>query len=122
MFDSVSVTALLISEYHFLLLCFDVVLTCLGFPGSSDGKESACNVGDLGSNPGLEDPLEKGVATHSSILAGKFHGQRSLVGSCVHGVTKSRTQLNDSYFYLSKKPLYNIFRAILKKYSCKCFL
>ena len=51
-----------------------------GFPGSSDGKESACNVGDLGSNPGLEDPLEKGIATHSSILAGKFHGQRSLTG------------------------------------------
>ena len=25
----------------------------LGFPGSSDGKESACNVGDLGSIPGL---------------------------------------------------------------------
>ena len=24
-----------------------------GFPGSSDGKESACNAGDLGSNPGL---------------------------------------------------------------------
>ena len=37
--------------------------------GGSDGKESACNVGDLGSIPGLEDPLEKGMATHSSILA-----------------------------------------------------
>ena len=24
-----------------------------GFPGDSDGKESACNVGDLGSRPGL---------------------------------------------------------------------
>ena len=24
-----------------------------GFPGGSDGKESACNVGDLGSTPGL---------------------------------------------------------------------
>ena len=39
------------------------------FPGSSDGKESACNSRDLGSIPGSEDPLEKGVATHSSILA-----------------------------------------------------
>ena len=27
-----------------------------------------------------EDPLEKEMATHSSILVGKFHGQRSLVG------------------------------------------
>ena len=24
--------------------------------------------------PGLEDPLEKGTATHSSILAWEFHG------------------------------------------------
>ena len=37
----------------------------LGFPGGSAGKESACNVGDLG----WEDPLEKGKAAHSSILA-----------------------------------------------------
>ena len=28
----------------------------------------------------LEDPLEEGMATHSSILAGESHGQRSLVG------------------------------------------
>ena len=37
----------------------------MGFPGGSDGKESACNAGDLGQ----EDPLEKEMATHSSILA-----------------------------------------------------
>ena len=37
----------------------------LGFPGGLDGKESACNVGDLG----CKDPLEEGMATHSSILA-----------------------------------------------------
>ena len=36
---------------------------------SSVGKESACNAGDPGLTPGLEDPLEKGKATHSSILA-----------------------------------------------------
>ena len=76
----------------------------MGFPGSSAGKESACNVGDPGSIPGSgkspgegigyplqyswaslvalmamqetqvqslgwEDPLEDGMATHSSILA-----------------------------------------------------
>ena len=34
--------------------------------------ESACSAGDLGSIPGLEDPLEKEVATHSSILACKI--------------------------------------------------
>ena len=36
-----------------------------GFPRGSDHKESACKVGDLG----WEDPLEKGMATHSSIMA-----------------------------------------------------
>ena len=40
-----------------------------GFPCDSDGKESACNVRDLGSIPGLGRSLEKGKATHSSILA-----------------------------------------------------
>ena len=29
---------------------------------------------------GWEDPLEEGMATHSSILAGKSHGQESLEG------------------------------------------
>ena len=36
-----------------------------GFSGGSDGKESTCNAGDLGQ----EDPLEKGMTIHSSILA-----------------------------------------------------
>ena len=43
----------------------------MGFPGGSDGKESACNVGDLGSIPGLNlgsipgIPLEILALTHS---------------------------------------------------------
>ena len=42
------------------------------FPGSSDGKESAWNVGDLVWPLGQEDPLEKEMATtHSSILVWK---------------------------------------------------
>ena len=40
-----------------------------GFPGGSDGKESACNVGDLGSVPGLRGSPGGGHATHSSIIA-----------------------------------------------------
>ena len=35
----------------------------------SEVKASACNAGDLGSIPGREDPLEKEMATHFSILA-----------------------------------------------------
>ena len=41
----------------------------MGFPAGSDGKETAYKAGDPGLNPGQEDPLEKGMATHSSILA-----------------------------------------------------
>ena len=47
-----------------------------GFPGGSDGKESACNAEDLG----WENPLEKGMATTSVCLPEEFCGQRSLVG------------------------------------------
>ena len=36
---------------------------------AADGKESTWNRGDSGSIPGGEDPLEKGMATYSSILA-----------------------------------------------------
>ena len=38
---------------------------------------------------GREGPLEKEMATHSSILAGEFHGQWSLAGYTVHGVAKN---------------------------------
>ena len=48
----------------FLLLYHEASKHSLGLPCGSVGKESACNVGDLG----WEDPLEKGMATHSSIL------------------------------------------------------
>ena len=44
----------------------------MDFPGGSDGKESACNEGDLVSIPGLGRSLVEGLATHSSILAWKI--------------------------------------------------
>ena len=39
------------------------------FTGGSDGKESAFSAGDPVQSLGQEDPLEKGMATLSSILA-----------------------------------------------------
>ena len=39
------------------------------FPGGQDGKESACNMGDLGLIHGLGGSPEKGMANHLSILA-----------------------------------------------------
>ena len=41
----------------------------MGFPSGSEVKVSASDVGDLGSIPGSENPLEKEMATYSSILA-----------------------------------------------------
>ena len=98
----------------------------LGFPGSSAGKESTCNAGDPGLIPGWErsaregisyplqyswaslvaqlvknppamweTQVEKGTAIHSSILAWRIPWTVCIV----HGVTKSRTQLNDFLFH-----------------------
>ena len=66
-----------------------------GFPGGSNGKESACNVGDLGSTSGLGRSLEEGIATHSSILAWRLTIDRKAWQVTVHGVTKSQTQLSN---------------------------
>ena len=57
----------------------------LDFPGGLDGKDSSCNMGDLGSIPGLEQSPGGGCG-----LPREVHGQRSLVGY-VHGVVKSQT-------------------------------
>ena len=51
---------------------------------------------------GWEDPPEKGMATHSSILAGEFGGQRSWQAE-VHEVAKSQTRLSDFYFTSKKR-------------------
>ena len=52
----------------------ELIWTFLLFPGGSEVKASACNEGDLGSIPGLGRPLEKEMATHSSILAWRIPG------------------------------------------------
>ena len=54
-------------------------------------KESAYNAGDLGSIPGQEDLLEKGMATHSCILAWEIHGQRGPAGYSPWGHKESDT-------------------------------
>ena len=65
-----------------------------GFPCGSAGKESACNVENLGWSPGWEDPLEKGKATHSS-----YSGLENSMDCIVHGVVKSQTQLRNFHFH-----------------------
>ena len=63
----------------------------LGFPGILAGKEFACNVGHLDWILGWEDPLEEGMATHSSILAWRIPMDRGTWRPTVHGVAKSQT-------------------------------
>ena len=64
-----------------------------GFPGGSDGKETACNAGDLGSIPGSRRPPGEGNGNplQYSCLENP-HGQKNPE---VHGVVKSQTQLSD---------------------------
>ena len=61
----------------------------MGFPRGSDGKESTCNVGDLGSIPGLGRSPGKGHGNplQYSCLENP-HGQRSLVGYSPRGCKK----------------------------------
>ena len=65
----------------------------MGFPGGSDGKESACSAGDLGSISGLgRSPGEgKGYPLQYSVL-------ENPMDYTVHVVTKSQTRLSDFHF------------------------
>ena len=59
------------------------IIIYIGFQGGAVVKDLPANAGDtrdVGLIPGREEPLEKEMATRSGIVAGKSHGQRSLVG------------------------------------------
>ena len=80
-----------------------------GFPCGSAGKESACNVGDLGSIPELgRFPGEgKGYPLQHS-------GLEIAMDCIVHGVPKSRTRLSDLQFvHLSTVPSSPLFMSLL---------
>ena len=56
-------------------------LSKLGYFGSSDGNESACNAGDLGLIPAVgKIPWRREQLPTPVFWPGEFHGQRSLVG------------------------------------------
>ena len=62
-------------------------------PDGASGKEPACQCRRHESGVqslSQEDPLEEEMATHSSILAGEFHG-RGASWATVHGIAKSQT-------------------------------
>ena len=63
-----------------LLVSYLHVNSYLGFTGGSDSKETAYNAGDWVQSLGWEDPLEKGMATHSSSLAWRIPWTEELGG------------------------------------------
>ena len=64
-----------------------------GFPGGSDGKDSVCNVGDLGLIPGLGKSLEQGHGNPLQYSCLENPMDRGALQATVHRVTNSRTQL-----------------------------
>ena len=69
----------------------------LVFPGDSAGKESTCNVGDLGSIPGLGRSSGEG---NSYPL--QYYGLENSMDCIIHGVTKSQTRLSDFHFHFQE--------------------
>ena len=65
----------------------------LAFAGDSAGEESACNVGERGSIPGLERFPGEGKGYQL-----QYSGLENSMVSIVHGVTKSQTRLSDFHF------------------------
>ena len=65
----------------------------LGFPCDSAGKESACNVGDLGSIPGLGRSTGEGNSYPT-----QYSSLQNYTDWTVHGVAKSQTWLSDFHF------------------------
>ena len=69
-----------------------------GFPSGSDGKESAYNVGDPGSIPGLERPPGEGNGNPLQYSCLENPIGRGAWSAAVHGVAKSQTRLSDFTF------------------------
>ena len=76
------------------LLCHMVVW---GFPGGSDGKESACNAGDLGLIPGLGRSPGEGNSYPLQYSCLENSMDRGTWWATVHWVTNSQIWLNDEY-------------------------
>ena len=73
----------------------------MGFPGGSEDKASTCNAGDPSSIPGLQRSPGEGNGNPLQYSYLKNPMDRGPWQATVHGVTKSRTQLNDFTFFLS---------------------
>ena len=71
-----------------------------GFPGGSDGKESVCSVGDLGSIPGLGISPGEGHENPFQYSCLENPTDRGARQATVHGVAKSQTRLREHLIHL----------------------
>ena len=67
----------------------------MGFPGGSDGKESACNAGDPGSVP--ESGRSPGAGNNNPLQYSCLENpmDEAACRATVHGVAKDQTRLSD---------------------------
>ena len=76
------------------------------FPGGPGDKKSACSAGEPSLILGQEYPLEKGMATHSSILAWRIPWTEETGGLQSMGL-QSRTQLSNQNFHEGTSEIMN---------------
>ena len=86
-------------------------MTNEGFPGGSDGKESACNVGDLGSIPGSGRSPGEGNGNPLQYSCLENSMDRGACWATVHGIIESQTGLSDQHL-LTYQYIKSIYRII----------
>ena len=84
----------------------------MDFPGGSDGKESACNAGDLGLIPELGRSLGGGHGHPVQYSCLESLMDRGAWWVTVHGVAKGQTQLSNLAQH-SAHETYHIFYAVI---------
>ena len=86
---------LTLTSYIFPQAALSIPKALKGFPGGSDGKESACNMGDLGLIPGfgIAHGERNGTRVQYSSLENCM--DRGAWQTTAHGFRKSWTQLSD---------------------------
>ena len=72
----------------------------LGLPGGSEGKETACNAGDLGTIPGSGRSPGGGNGNPLQYSCLENPMDRGAWWATVHGVAKSQTQLSNEHYLL----------------------
>ena len=84
-------------DWFYLLANIEVAIykAPLGFSGGSDGKHTALMQETQVQSLSWKDPLEKGLATHSSILAWRIPWTEGTWRGTVYWVAKSWTQLSN---------------------------